>query len=237
MEGLEANLEASFGDGIQSGEMAITMKTSVEKLVSKILGEKLAKDRATKLTWSTTDKRLPKDKMIGTEGLNLRREYIVLGRKEKIFIQNCKIYLANGKQISIEDVPDVIRAAVIESYENHKRQALAADDALCPYCLEIGMSFTAASHQQYADHMLKNHADVLLKKLHADKPPVAEEVVPEPVAESRYEPKVEAAPQPVEVKTWENLPPETGVFLCHCGFTAVDSPGLKRHQTRKHKRA
>ena len=149
---LEALLPAD-----DENKMRVAMKTTVEEMVDKMLGERLKANKATKLTWGDkAGKRVPNDKVSGPDGFNGRLEYMRIG-PGSYWIQNGKIFNGAKKRIKLEDVDAFYRPLVAECFGNFKKQALAADDSLCPICLEKGDPFVASSHKEYSDHFMSLH--------------------------------------------------------------------------------
>jgi hypothetical protein len=216
--------------------LTVTQRTTVEQMVQKIMGETFSRARGTKLTWSReSQKRVPQDKVLGKEGLNLRLEHNRIGRNV-YFVQNGKIYDGGGKRVKLDDVKLEWLKIVREVYENHKEQALLQDPSLCANCLAIGDTFHANSMDEYLTHVLDKHPEIAAKKMNTMKALAAPEPeavtikvdfekVAEPVTTARPEYKVNTTP-----------PSQAGNYVCGtCGKKTSTEHGLKVHTARIHK--
>lgn len=219
-------------------DIRVVQQTTVEQMVEKILGERLKFNKERKLTWNEqTRPKTPGDKRVGTEGLNRRLEYSQFGRS-RYFVQNGKIYNGAGKRITLKEVDPVWQPFVEEGYENHKKQALAADDSLCPRCLESGETFVASSHENYMDHNLDKHPDIVSSRMHRLDPPKADKTVnfADVVERVDSSPEVKAAEAVTAPVVATIAPKEVGNFLCSpCGRMFKNEHGLRIHTSRVHK--
>lgn len=203
--------------------------TPLESMIDKILGERLAYNKNTKLTWTGNTKQVsgrpvPKDKVTGE--FNGRLEYMRIGRGA-YWIQNGRLYNGAKRRIKIEDVDPFYKPYVQEAFASFKKQAIAADDALCPRCLDDGNPFVARTHEEYAKHVIEVHGSV--------GNPVPE---PEPVV-YKMTPQTDGtiSVESLKVFTSESKPREVSNFLCEvCGRNFKLERGLQIHTSRTHRK-
>lgn len=225
------------GLGSVDADIKVVQHTTVEQMVERILGERLKFNRERKLTWNDKSRpKTPGDRRIGRDGLDRRLEYHAIGRN-MWFVQNGKIYDGGGKRKTLDEVDVFWKPFVTEIYENHKKQALAADDSLCPRCFEHGETFVAMTHEEYMDHNLDKHPEVVSGRLEALPKPKAAEVKAAPVEAPVKTIDFQNSPNVTfNVKTLEKVPDAAANFLCNaCGKMAKSEHGLKIHTARIHK--
>lgn len=188
-------------------------RTALEDMVNKVLADKLKANRETKLTWADRGKRVPSDKVQGE--FNGRLEYIRIGRGA-YWIQNGKIFDGAKRRIKIDEVVEFYRPYVETAFANFKKQAIAADDSLCPRCLDNGEPFVAESHEDYANHVITKHPGDAFTKLQGE--PVVTQV------------------QPLRVYTSQTLETPKSNFICEvCSKNLPTERGWKIHTARVHK--
>lgn len=203
--------------------------TPLESMIDKILGERLAHNKNTKLTWTGNTKMVsgrpvPKDKVTGE--FNGRLEYMRIGRGA-YWIQNGRLYNGAKRRITLDDVDSFYKPYVKEAFESFKKQAIAADDALCPRCLDEGNPFVARTHEEYANHVITVHGTV------ATPPPSPEPVIYKITPQSDGTTSVE----PLKVFTSETKPEKVSNFLCNdCGRNFKLERGLQIHTSRIHRK-
>lgn len=183
--------------GADPTRIEYTRADSVEKVVrqevARQAAEQLAKERKGKLTW-TDPKTAWKNRgapgyngePVGTDGFDNRLPY---GAYDRYRIQNCRIYMTNGTEITLEQVPDEVphgiapspvgawthscsicehraegpcrmRELVSRQLEIYKKNATSLDPFLCKLCFK----FTANEPDEYTDHMLSEHPAEIAKR-------------------------------------------------------------------------
>lgn len=249
MDALEANLTGLAPD------LRVSLRTEMKDFVNRMLDDRLKAARETKLTWD--QRKVRARRPLGGEGLDLLREHVSIRFRGTpiYYIQNCKLYASNGQKIGFEQVISELRPKVEESFENFLAQAIKADPGLCKYCLSNFESFTTENHEEYAEHLLFKHPEVLAAKLGRAPVTAPQTASPRPptvtVEERKPEPPTDPEPSPIPVEQTsgpatirvatsdDRARPkdlEPGEYVCNlCGFLAKTQRSLRIHRTHKHR--
>jgi hypothetical protein len=168
----ERALEAQLR-GAGAGDVKVEGKT-VRQFVQEVLADSLAQIRKNKLTWNkgTLPEAADPKKVVGK--LRLDKTWIGPIGRGKYYIQNMRVFLANGQPIkdlrSISEKPikelvkqvggGVIeveypsdRERVEESLKAYASQAALNDPNLCPYCF----AYSSGNRKDMTGHVFKTH--------------------------------------------------------------------------------
>jgi hypothetical protein len=183
--------------GADPTRIEYTRKDSVDKTVRAEIARQIAEQRAKeakgKLTWTDPQTAWKnrgaagyEGEPVGHDGFDNRLPY---GAYDRYRIQNCRIYMTNGDEITLEQVPDEVphgiaphpigawthscsicehraegpcrmRELVSRQLETYKKNAASLDPFLCKLCFK----FTANAPDDYTDHMLSEHPAEIAKR-------------------------------------------------------------------------
>lgn len=208
-----------------------------------------------RMTWEDHGRLAPK----GPRGVGRVNKNLPYSLVEGLwYIQNCRVFLGNGltevDPYTYDFCPgDPVererrRARVLDAYLSYNQTALDEDPLLCPYCLK----YHAANPLDFADHMVRSHADKYGQHLGygdeqakaAEPEPVKVENLPAVPSGYTATPSVDTVKNesghPVAMKRNVaplDLTPLACIKPCGCGKTFMGKPALKRHLTAYRKRA